>query len=179
LIIPGAEGNCVTIPMGQLVDKDSQLILQQIKILLKDLKAKGLDDDTIQSVLADDDKASQVVFKKGFLILKDEDVKVRLTPMERTLYIFVASHRDGVDGDQFWRYWDELKAIYARQTVYDDLELVADAVDALCEDDKATLQTNVSRIKRKITDKVGKWAAEKYIIKRGKDGVYRVSSVIA
>ena len=36
--------------------------------------------------------------------------------------------------------------------------------------------TNVSRIKRKITDKLGKRAAEQYIIRRGEDGLYRISA---
>ena len=49
------------------------------------------------------------------------------------------------------------------------------AVDALCDDDRATLQTNVSRIKRKLVDKLGRLAADQYAIIRGRDGVYRIA----
>ena len=38
--------------------------------------------------------------------------------------------------------------------------------------------TNGFRIKRKITDKLGKRAAEQYIIKRGTDGLYRIGALV-
>ena len=49
-----------------------------------------------------------------------------------------------------------------------------DAVVGICDEEKVTWYTNVSRIKRKITDKLGKRAAEQYIIRRGEDGFYRI-----
>lgn len=39
----------------------------------------------------------------------------------------------------------------------------------------ATLQTNISRIKRKLVEKVGKIAADQYAIVRGKDNIYRIA----
>ena len=41
---------------------------------------------------------------------------------------------------------------------------------------KPTWYTNVSRIKRKISDKLGKRASEQYIIRRGADGLYRIDA---
>ena len=46
----------------------------------------------------------------------------------------------------------------------------------LPDEEKVTWYTNVSRIKRKISDKLGKRAAEQYIIRRGEDGLYRISA---
>jgi len=65
--------------------------------------------------------------------------------------------------------------IYRKQTVYDDPDQIEAAVDALCDDDRATLQTNVSWTKRKLVDKVGRLAADQYAIIRGRDGVYRIA----
>ena len=65
--------------------------------------------------------------------------------------------------------------IYRKQTVYDDPDEIEAAVDALCDDDMATLQTYVSRIKRKQVDKVGRLAADQYAIVRGRNGVYRIA----
>ena len=67
---------------------------------------------------------------------------------------------------------DLLKDLRARGLNDDQIEA---AVDALCDDDRATLQTNVSRIKRKLVDKVGRLAADQYAIVRGRDGVYRIA----
>ena len=72
-------------------------------------------------------------------------------------------------------YHNELYAIYRTQTVYDDPERIEAAVDTLCDDSRAALQITVSRIKRKIVEKVGKVAAGQYAIVRGRDGVYRIN----
>jgi hypothetical protein len=82
---------------------------------------------------------------------------------------------DGIAAEDIWKYYDELCEIYRKQTVYDDPDQIEAAVDALCDDDRATLQTNVSRIKRKLVDKVGRLAADQYAIVRGRDGVYRIA----
>ena len=71
---------------------------------------------------------------------------------------------------------DELCDIYGSQTVYDDIDLIEDAVEGICDEEKVTWYTNVSRIKRKITDKLGKRSAEQYIIKRETDGLYRIGA---
>ncbi|MEE0237591.1 MAG: hypothetical protein UD961_15730 [Bacteroidales bacterium] len=60
--------------------------------------------------------------------------------------------------------------------IYDDRSLIEDAVEGICDEEKATWYTNVSRIKRKITDKLGKRAAKQYIIGRCEDGLYRISA---
>ena len=97
-------------------------------------------------------------------------------PLERTLYILFLRYPDGINADELWRYWDELCKIYGSQMVYDDRSLIEDAVEGICDEEKVTWYTNVSRIKRKITDKLGKRAAEQYIIRRGEDGLYRISA---
>ena len=85
---------------------------------------------------------------------------------------------DGINADELWRYWDELCDIYGSQTVYDDINLIEDAVEGICDEEKVTWYTNVSRIKRKITDKLGKRAAEQYIIRRGENGMYRIDALL-
>ena len=102
-----------------------------------------------------------------------------LTPMERTLYILFLRYPDGINADEFWRYWGELCDIYGTQTVYDDIDLIEDAVEGICDEEKVTWYTNVSRIKRKITDKLGKRAAEQYIIRRGPDSLYRIGAILS
>lgn len=107
----------------------------------------------------------------------DEDgVQIKLTPMERTLYILFLRYPEGIIADELWRYWDELCDIYGSQTVYDDKDLIEDAVEGICDEEKVTWYTNVSRIKRKISDRLGKRAAEQYIIKRVEGSLYRIEA---
>ena len=96
--------------------------------------------------------------------------------MERTLYILLLRYPDGINADELWRYWDELCEIYGSQTVYDDTDLIEDAVEGICDEEKVTWYTNVSRIKKKISDRLGKRAAEQYIIRRCPDGLYRIDA---
>lgn len=159
--------------MERILDAQTASIVDQIKLLLQDLRAKGLDEDQIATLVRKDEGSGRVIIDRGYLILLDEDrVKIRLTPMERTLYIFMARQQDGVKQDELWRYWKELYKIYQGQTVYGDTEMIADSIDALCEDDMATLRTNISRIKKKIKDKAGDWASQRYGIRRDDENRY-------
>ena len=166
---------------GLMMDEDAASIVAQIKTLLKQLKTKGATDKEIDSLLTDEDKPGRAyVDSKGMLVLPDAGgVQIRLTPMERTLYILFLRYPYGINADELWRYWDELCDIYGTQTVYDDIGLIEDAVEGICDEEKVTWYTNVSRIKRKITDKLGKRAAEQYIIRRGPDNLYRIGAILS
>ena len=128
--------------MDKLVlDDDTKALVLAVKDLLKDLRARGLNDDQIDDLVKRDGPGRITLDTNGILTLPDYgNVKIYLNPMERTLYTLLEA-----------------------------------AVDALCDDDRATLQTNVSRIKRKLVEKVGKIAADQYAIVRGKDNVYRIA----
>jgi hypothetical protein len=159
-----------------MLDDDTRALVLAVKDLLKDLRARGLNDDAIDALIRRDGPGRIVLDRNGILTLPDYgDVKIYLNPIERTLYTLLLRYDKGIAADDIWMYYDELCDIYRRQTVYDDPDQIEAAVDALCDDDRATLQTNISRIKRKLVEKVGKIAADQYAIVRGRDGVYRIA----
>lgn len=163
--------------MDKLVlDDDTKALVLAVKDLLKDLRARGLNDDQIDDLVKRDGPGRITLDSSGILTLPDYDgVKIYLNPMERTLYTLILKYADGISPDDIWMYYDELCDIYQAQTIYDNPDQIEAAVDALCDDNRATLQTNVSRIKRKLVEKVGKIAADQYAIVRGKDNVYRIA----
>lgn len=166
-----------TIAMEKLMlDDDTAALVLAVKGLLKDLRERGLNDDEIDALVRRNGPGRIVLDRNGILTLPDYgDVKIYLNPIERTLYTLLLRYDKGIAADDIWMYYDELCDIYRRQTVYDDPDQIEAAVDALCDDDRATLQTNISRIKRKLVEKVGKIAADQYAIVRGRDGVYRIA----
>ena len=170
----------MALPMGGglMMDEDAASIVAQFKTLLRQLKIKGATDKEIDSLLTEEDRPGRAyIDTKGMLVLPDAgDARIRLTPLERTLYILFLRYPEGINADELWRYWDELCEIYGSQTVYDDIDLIEDAVEGICDEEKVTWYTNVSRIKRKVSDRIGKRAAEQYIIRRGKDGLYRIEA---
>ena len=159
-----------------MLDDDTRALVLAVKDLLKDLRARGLSDDMIDTLVKRDGPGRLVLDRNGIISLPDYgDVKIYLNPIERTLYTLLLRYEDGISADDIWMYYDELCDIYRRQTVYDNPDQIEAAVDALCDDDRATLQTNISRIKRKLVEKVGKIAADQYAIVRGRNGVYRIA----
>ena len=159
-----------------MLDDDTAALVLAVKGLLKDLRERGLNDDEIDALVRRNGPGRIVLDRNGILTLPDYgDVKIYLNPIERTLYTLLLRYDKGIAADDIWMYYDELCDIYRRQTVYDDPDQIEAAVDALCDDDRATLQTNISRIKRKLVEKVGKIAADQYAIVRGRDGVYRIA----
>ena len=163
--------------MDKLVlDDDTKALVLAVKDLLKYLRARGLNDDQIDDLMKRDGPGRITLDTNGILTLPDYgNVKIYLNPMERTLYTLLLKYDRGISPDDIWMYYDELCDIYKAQTIYDNPDQIEAAVDALCDDDRATLQTNVSRIKRKLVEKVGKIAADQYAIVRGKDNVYRIA----
>ena len=163
---------------GLMMDEDAASIVAQIKTLLRQLKVKGATDKEIDTLLTEEGRPGRAyIDTKGMLVLPDAgDARIRLTPMERTLYILFLRYPEGINADELWKYWDELCEIYGSQTVYDDIDLIEDAVEGICDEEKVTWYTNVSRIKRKVSDRIGKRAAEQYIIRRGEDGLYRIEA---
>ncbi len=163
--------------MDKLVlDDDTKALVLAVRDLLKDLRARGLNDDQIDTLVRKDGPGRIFLDRNGILSLPDYgSIKIYLNPMERTLYTLLLRYDGGISAEDIWKYYDELCEIYRKQTIFDNPDQIEAAVDALCDDDRATLQTNVSRIKRKLVDKVGKLAADQYAIVRGRDGVYRIA----
>ena len=153
---------------------ETEAIVEQIKSLLAELRAKGISEDIIDSMIGPGVDYRVVVDSRGYLMLPDcQNMKIRLTPMERSLYILLLRYPEGIPVDDLYLYYDELLKIYMSQTVYDDMDAAQEAVGALVDDYKTTLYTNVSRIKQKLTDKLGQKAAAPLLITRA-DGVYRI-----
>lgn len=106
-----------------------------------------------------------------------EHQHIQLNPTERTLYRLFLAHPKGIRADDLVLHWDELCAIYAEESIYDDPELRADKMESLCAESKKVFYANISRIKRKFRASLGARQAQKLIIKRDKNGVYRISGL--
>ena len=162
--------------MLQIFDARSRASVANIKALLNDLRSRGYSNETIlQAVGLSKRPVRMTLCPTGLSCPDDASIRVRLNPVERTLYTFFISHPEGIAANDLWSHYDELLSIYRSQSVEDPSRL-EDAVDALCEDSRAAFHTNISRIKRKIADALGPDAGKDYIIYRHEDGLYRIDS---
>lgn len=153
---------------------ETETIVEQIKALLGELRANGISEESIDSLLSAPAEGRLVIDgTRGIRFPDNGDVRIRLTPMERSLYILLLRYPQGIPVEDLYLYYDELVRIYEGHAVYSDLETIRDAVGALVDDYRTTLYTNVSRIKKKLTDKLGVRGALPYLITR-EDGIYRI-----
>lgn len=116
--------------------------------------------------------------RRGIILVPNENRYVVLNPMERTLYRLFLSHPEGIPSEGLLAYWQELGLIYEQESCFDDPPLRADALESLCAESKMVFYANISRIKRKFISALGARNASVYIIKRGKDGLYRTRATL-
>lgn len=152
---------------------ETEEIVNQIKSLMQQLKAQGFTEEDIDLMLSASDESRLTIDRRGNLIFDNLTARIKLTPMERTLYMFLLRYPEGVPVEDLYMYFDELVEIYMTVTVFDDREVSLDAVGALVDDSRTTLYSNVSRIKRKLTDSLGVRGAAPFIIQRSGD-IYRI-----
>jgi hypothetical protein len=115
----------------------------------------------------------------GDFHLPDGSATVYFNPVERTLYKLFMNHPDGIPVNALPLYWQELRMLYAHESVYDNKRLMEDTMASLCDESHTVFYSTVSRIKKKfITAFGGVRKARPYIIARGKDGLYRTRATL-
>jgi len=114
----------------------------------------------------------------GEFHLPDNNKKVYLNPMERTLYQLFMNHPEGIQADALALHWQELYRLYAHESVFDNKELMLNTIQNLCGKSKIVFYTNISRIKYKFTSTLGTRKASPYIIKRDKLGYYKTRATM-
>lgn len=159
------------------MDARSRDSIANIKTLLRDLQSRGYSSEVILREIGLSVRPIRMILcPTGLYCPDDASIRVRLNPVERTLYAFFVKHPEGIEAKNLWSHYDELLSIYRSQSIEDPSRL-EDAVDALCDDSRAAFHTNISRIKRKIVDTIGQDAAKDYIIYRHKDRLYRIDII--
>ena len=111
--------------------------------------------------------------RRGIAILPQEDTRISLNPIERTLYQLFIAHPEGISADELLAHWKELCSIYEYESRFDDKPLRDRALESLCAESKTVFYSTVSRIKRKFEATLGSRKASPYIIKRDKYGRYK------
>ncbi|MBR5033716.1 MAG: hypothetical protein IKX71_00245 [Bacteroidales bacterium] len=112
--------------------------------------------------------------RRGIVFVPDECADVRLNPMEITIYRLFLAHPEGIPAGSLIDHWEELRTVYEHESKYDSKQLMDSVIDSICAESKTVFYSNISRIKKKFVDVLGRRKASPYIIKREKDGLYRI-----
>tara|TARA_B110000438_G_scaffold145716_1_gene140262 strand:+ start:83 stop:1228 length:1146 start_codon:yes stop_codon:yes gene_type:complete len=113
--------------------------------------------------------ASKVEFR-GYtrkMFLTDlEDLEIRLTPLEKTVYHMFISHPEGIVANCMTDVKQELTDLYSTFFNGNNVANFRNSINNLCDYLNPSMQEKVSSIKRKIIDSIGSNMAKYYIIEK-------------
>lgn len=114
--------------------------------------------------------------EKGNPVLIDLDnYKVKLTPLERTLYHFFIRHQEGVKQIHLADYKEELKSLYLEFSGQANLANITNSINMLIDVQENSFQEKLSKIRRKFQDVLGDDGAyKKYVIIKHEDERYAI-----
>lgn len=110
-------------------------------------------------------KLSRLHITNEFKIrLLDYDKEVRLTPLQKTLYIFYLRHPEGVEFKMLSAYYDELLAIYKVLSNREDAEKQKESISRLVDVTDNAINEKCSRIKEAFLKVADDFIARNYYI---------------
>ncbi len=150
---------------------------------LKLLSERNIDTGIISQVFAVMDSiSSQMKYKERFVITQCPpemhitgrnkkitfpelgDLEIRLTPLEKTVYLFFLNHSEGVELTSVQDYRGEILDIYSGISNADDVETIQLRIDDLVNPLSNSLSEKMARIKRKFGDALGVEMAKQFVI---------------
>ena len=158
-------------------DQETLSMLMEMERLAKALKVKGVKAETFDSMIRSlEQPVVMTVRPSGTLEFRDlGGMQLRLNPVEKTLYILFLNHPEGIHPDAVVGYHKDLLKLYSKSSRFGEWDVAENVIDSLCAEDKNVLYSNISRLKSKFIHLMGARLAEHYIIKKAKDGLYKIA----
>ena len=149
-------------------------IIKQVTNILEGLRSKMLSIEKFKQTL----KPSKLYInpENGDIHLFDlGNTKIKLTPLEKTVYHLFINHPEGIAAQDFQDYQEEVKNLYYSFSKSINLENQKKNLKHLLSPMTNSLQEKLSNIKRKFRDLVDFEHLNKYIVQRDrKDGKYKL-----
>ena len=122
--------------------------------------------------------ASKVEFRgyRRKMFLTDlDDLEIRLTPLEKTVYHFFLGHPEGVLASEISEYEYEIKELYNKYSTISDFQKHNKYIGDLLSPMTNSMQEKLSKIRKKFRDVLGQGKYADYVVcKDGVDGKYKV-----
>ncbi len=147
-------------------DPEADQLLEELKRVTRALKMKGVKPEVIDNILSSIlVPGKMMVDANGVLVFPDcGNTCVILNPLEKTLYLFLLQHPEGIEPDALVGYRNEFLRIYLHFTIFDDESTIENGIDNLLSEDKKALYTHISRLNKKIETALGKRGSGPYKI---------------
>ena len=107
---------------------------------------------------------------KKFRIPMLGDLEIKLTPLEKTVYLLFLAHPEGLSLPEVHDHKEEFNRIYRSLSNADDRGVMDDRINDLTDVRSNSLSEKISRIKRKFTDALGEDMAIPFLITGDRSG---------
>ena len=155
--------------------EDMKDIAENVKKEIEQLKEGGyfelllhtLDDETINELrnVKLNPSLSKIEITTDYkIMLSDYGKEVKMTPLQKTLYIFYLRHPEGVAFKMLSAYYDELLAIYKVLSNREDLEKQQHSIRRLVDATDNAINEKCSRIKEAFLKVVDDFIAQNYYL---------------
>jgi hypothetical protein len=148
--------------MTRIKDKLEPLQIQQLLNIFEGVRLRILFTQNFRQNL----KPSTLrVTERGKIFLPNYgNVEIRLTPLEKTLYLFFLNHPEGIMLHDLVDHKEELRGIYARFSTSGLLAEIHRRVDSLVDVTSNSASEKISKIKAAFVKAIGKELAKHYYI---------------
>jgi hypothetical protein len=99
------------------------------------------------------------------------DLNVRLTPLEKTVYLLFAAHPEGIEMTEIPAHKKELLEIYKTLSNADEGEIISARINQLCDPRDNSIHEKLAKIKAKFEQALGKESAKSFYISGPRAGL--------
>jgi hypothetical protein len=111
-------------------------------------------------------KVSRIRIDRQFRIFLTDyaDQEIEMTPLPKTLFLFMLKYPNGILFKELYRYKQELLYIYGRVSRRSDLEVMQKSIQDMTDARSNSINEKCSRIKEAFVSKIDERIAEEYFI---------------
>ena len=150
-------------------------IFEQITNVFEELRKKLISVERFTARLG----PGKVLFRgllREMILVDAGNYKVRLTPLEKTVYHLFIEHPDGIKANEIETYKDALTKLYRTFFNGTNVAQFNNSINALCNYLDGSLQEKISRINHKLRATIGEKLSDYYVIKRDpRDEKYKIN----
>ena len=164
-ILFSTESRCREMLSEESFDDEMHNALKEAEEMIKDLLLKGCPTELILSWLNQNVRLSRLRITRQYkILLVDYDKEIKMGPLPKTVFLFFLRHPEGVMFSHLQDYRQELKEIYGRVCINDDLEKMEQSIDRLTDPFDNSICEKCAAVKKAFVMNVSDTVAKNYYI---------------